>query len=184
MRRSLIRRLARDETGVSAVEFALIAPVMILFYAGMVDLCQGYMAVRRTSHVAASVADLTAQSRDITKADIDNVFLVGPSIMAPFAPASLEQRVSSVSRDTTTKYTVNWSRSWAASGGSGALSGRLTVADADIPADLLPVGSSIIIAEARYTYASPFQRFLPSASFTRRAYLNPREVTQIACTDC
>ena len=73
MRRSLMRRLARDETGVSAVEFALIAPVMILFYAGMVDLCQGYMAVRRTSHVAASVADLTAQSRDITKADIDKV---------------------------------------------------------------------------------------------------------------
>ncbi|KAK0342675.1 hypothetical protein LTR94_021434 [Friedmanniomyces endolithicus] len=94
-----LTQLARDETGVSAVEFALIAPVMILFYAGMVDLCQGYMAVRRTSHVAASVADLTAQSRDITKADIDNVFLVGPSIMAPFAPASLEQRLGGLGRE-------------------------------------------------------------------------------------
>ena len=184
MRRSLIRRLARDETGVSAVEFALIAPVMILFYAGMVDLCQGYMAVRRTSQTAASVADMISQSHQITKADINNVFLVGPSIMAPFASTSLEQRVSSVSRDTTTKYTVNWSRSWTASGAGGALSGALSVADAAIPADLLPVGSSIIIAEARYTYASPFQRFLPSITFTRRAYLNPREAVLIPCSDC
>jgi Flp pilus assembly protein TadG len=59
--------LAGDVRGVSAVEFALIAPVMILFYAGMVDLCQGYMALKRTSH-ASAVADLASQSRSMTKA--------------------------------------------------------------------------------------------------------------------
>ena len=82
MSRSLIRRLAGDESGVSAVEFALIAPVMLLFYAGMVDLCQGYMALKRTSHAASAVADLVSQSRTITKADINSIFEVGPAIMA------------------------------------------------------------------------------------------------------
>lgn len=185
MRSALFRRLARDETGVSAVEFALIAPVMILFYAGMVDLCQGYMAYRRTSQVAATVADMTAQSRSVTAADLDKIFDVGPALMAPFKRATMEQRVASVQRETATKYKLNWSRSWAADGGGGgALTGPLDIAGAKIPADLLPVGSSVIVAEAHYRYESPFKQFLPSVAFTRRAYLNPREANVIPCTGC
>lgn len=186
MSRSLIRRLAGDESGVSAVEFALIAPVMLLFYAGMVDLCQGYMALKRTSHAASAVADLVSQSRTITKADINSIFEVGPAIMAPFASTSMEQRISSVTRVSANKYTLNWSRSWTPDGGAGTKMNKpLVIAAAGIPADMFPAdGDSIIVAEAYYKYSSPFQQFLPAAEFTRRAYLNPREATVITCSDC
>ncbi|WAC60481.1 TadE/TadG family type IV pilus assembly protein [Brevundimonas sp. SL130] len=179
--RRLLRRLAGDERGVSAVEFALIAPVMILFYAGLVDLCQGYMALKRTSHVAATVADLASQSTALTATDVDNIFDAGPDIMAPFNSTALEQRISSVTRVSSSTYKVDWSRS---SKSTGALSGDLTVAGAKVPADLLADGESVIIAEAAYTYASPFQQFLPEFRFERRALLEPRRTAVITCSTC
>ncbi|MDO9608879.1 MAG: pilus assembly protein [Brevundimonas sp.] len=186
MIRSFIRRLARDERGVSAVEFALIAPIMFVFYAAMADLCQGYMAFRRVSHTASAVADLVSQSRTITKGDIDNIFDVGPLILSPFAPASMEQRVASVTRVTSTKYQLDWSRSWAAPGTADrTLNAPLDIAGAEIPPALLTVnGASIIVSETAYTYKSPFQAFLPEVKFLRRAYLAPREATVIPCSDC
>ncbi|GLK49025.1 pilus biosynthesis protein TadE [Brevundimonas intermedia] len=179
--RKLLRRLAGDERGVSAVEFALIAPVMILFYAGLVDLCQGYMALRRTNHVAAAVADLAAQSTVLTATDVDGIFEAGPGIMAPFNSTDLEQRISSVTRVSASSYKVDWSRS---SKTTGALSGDLTVAAAKVPDDMLANGESVIIAEVAYTYASPFQQFLPEFRFERRALLEPRRSAVITCTTC
>lgn len=180
MRRSLFRRLAGDVRGVSAVEFALIAPVMILFYAGLVDLCQGYMALKRTNHVAATVADLVSQSAVLTPAQINKIFDVGPVLMTPFASSALEQRVSSVTRSTSTQYKIDWSRSTVA---SGDLSGSLPVASANVPTGMLDVGESVIIAETAYTYQSPFQQFLPLIRFKRRALLEPRG-TSVACPTC
>jgi Flp pilus assembly protein TadG len=180
MPRSLLRRLKNDERGVSAVEFALIAPVMIVFYAGLVDLCQGYMALKRTTHVAAMVADMASQSATLTKSQIDKIFEIGPAIMTPFASTSLEQRVSSVTRVSSTKYTVNWSRSY---GGSGSLSGALTAGNVNLPTDLLANGESILIGESAYTYNSIFQKFLPTVRFQKRALIQPRG-TSTTCSDC
>ena len=67
-KRSLIRRLTGDERGVSAVEFAMLAPVLIAFYMGMTEFCQGFMAQKRMSHVSAMVADLVAQEETIAPA--------------------------------------------------------------------------------------------------------------------
>jgi Flp pilus assembly protein TadG len=176
-----LKQLAADDRGVSAVEFALIAPVMILFYAGMADLCQGYMALKRTSHVAAAIADLASQSTVLTASEVDGIFEAGPSLMAPFASGSLEQRISSVTRVSSTKYQVDWSRS---SKSTGALAGDLAVADAEVPDGMLDDGESVIIAEAAYVYQSPFQRFLPEIRFQRRAILEPRRSAVITCADC
>jgi Flp pilus assembly protein TadG len=180
MPRSLFRRWKNDERGVSAVEFALVAPVMILFYAGLVDLCQGYMALKRTSHVAAMIADMASQSGNLTKSQIDDIFEIGPAIMTPFASASLEQRVSSVTRISSTKYKVDWSRSY---GAPGSLSGALTAANVSLPADVLANGESILIGESAYTYNSLFQMFAPTIRFQKRALIQPRG-TSTTCSDC
>jgi Flp pilus assembly protein TadG len=39
----------RDRRGVSAVEFALIAPVLVIFYCGLAELTQAMMAQRRSA---------------------------------------------------------------------------------------------------------------------------------------
>ena len=59
-----IRRFGRDRRGVSAVEFAFIAPVMIGLYLGCVEISDGVGADRKVSLTAAALANLTAQATD------------------------------------------------------------------------------------------------------------------------
>ncbi|GAW41905.1 TadE-like protein [Brevundimonas sp. SH203] len=173
-----LRTLARDTRGVAAVEFAFLAPILILFYFGMVEFCQGYMALKRTGHVASMVADLTSQNDKVTKAQLDDIFAIGDQIIKPFSKTPLTQRVSSITRVNATTYRVDWSV------GRG-MSTKLTVADAKIPSDMLAVNESVIVAEANYDYSSPFDLVAPYVTrFERVAYLRPRTADVIACTNC
>ncbi|OWY58885.1 pilus assembly protein TadE, partial [cyanobacterium TDX16] len=88
MRRGVFSRLGRDERGVSAVEFALLAPVLIAFYFGMAEFCQGFMAQKRMGHVSAMVADLVAQEDTVAIANLDDIFDIGGLIMKPFPTAA------------------------------------------------------------------------------------------------
>jgi len=172
------RMLALDTRGVAATEFAFLAPILIIMYFSMVEYCQAYMALKRTDHVAAMVADLTSQNDRITKAQMGDVFAIGNVIMSPFAATTLRQRVSSVTRVGTNSYRVDWSI------GDG-ITNKLTVAEAKIPADMLAANESVIIAEANYDFDSPFDQIAPSATrFKRMAYLRPRTTDLIVCTDC
>jgi Flp pilus assembly protein TadG len=46
---SFLNRWRRDRRGVSAVEFAFIAPVLILFYFGVAELCSALLAWSRNA---------------------------------------------------------------------------------------------------------------------------------------
>ncbi len=72
-RRGLIARLMGDEGGVSAVEFAMIAPIIIAIYFGLAEFCQGFMAQKRMGHVSAMVADLVAQEETVATTNLDDL---------------------------------------------------------------------------------------------------------------
>lgn len=80
LERHVWKRLARDTRGVAAIEFAFLAPVLIVMYFAMVEYCQAYMALKRTDHVAAMVADLTSQNDKFVKSQIEDVFAIGDVI--------------------------------------------------------------------------------------------------------
>jgi Flp pilus assembly protein TadG len=177
MSRTLFRRLAGDERGVSAVEFALLAPLLIAFYLGMAEFCQGYMAQKRMGHVSAMVADLIAQEEAVSTANIDDIFAIGGLIMKPFSITPLQQRVSSVTRTgSTTK--VDWSR------GRGMVA-RTVGSTITLPADLLADGQSVIVSESTYDYDSPADYLMPSITrFSHTYYLRPRTVDKTTCSNC
>ena len=55
-------RAAQDERGISAVEFALILPIMISMYLGAVEFGHALTIDRRVTSVASSAADLAEGS--------------------------------------------------------------------------------------------------------------------------
>ena len=55
--RLTLRSFRRDEDGVAAVEFAIIAPLLILTYLGVLELSQGFQASRKVSLYARAAAD-------------------------------------------------------------------------------------------------------------------------------
>ena len=177
MRRGVFSRLSRDERGVSAVEFALLAPVLIAFYFGMAEFCQGFMAQKRMGHVSAMVADLVAQEESVATANLDDIFDIGGLIMKPFATAALKQRVSSVTR-TSGVARVDWSR------GDG-MTARAVNSTITLPTDLIANGESVIVSEATYDYDSPVDYFMPGITqFSHIYYLRPRTVDKTLCSNC
>ena len=177
MRLRLFRRLAGDERGVSAVEFAMLAPVLIAFYFGMAEFCQGFMAQKRMGHVSAMVADLIAQEEEVSAAAVDDIFQIGGLIMKPFPTTALKQRVSSVTR-TSGIAKVDWSR------GSG-MDPREANSTITLPDDLVTEGESVIVSEATYDYDSPVDYLMPAVTqFSHIYYLRPRTVDRTTCPNC
>ena len=172
---ALLRRLRHDRRGVSAVEFALIAPVMILFYFGMAELTQGMMAQRRTSHIASAIGDLVTQSNSITNDQITDIFTIASAIMKPFPGGNaIKIRVTSITVDATGKAKVDWS--------DGQVMTPATVgAVVTLPDGLVGNGETVIKAESEYVYVSPSNFVMPSGTtFKETFYLRPRKSDTIS----
>lgn len=98
-------RLRGDERGIAAVEFALILPLMLMIYMGLVELSRGMRAAQKLDLVAHTLADLTAQQltggqntgqAGLTEADITSVFSAANTLMAPLPVANLRMTISEV----------------------------------------------------------------------------------------
>lgn len=174
LRKSLFARLRDDPRGVSAVEFALLAPVMIAFYFGLAEFCQGYMAQKRMGHASAVVADLVAQSDAIKSSQMMDMFSVGDLVMKPFSSTPLKQRASSLTRDANDVVKVDWSQ------GSG-MAARTTGTTVVIPDGLIEKGESVIMTEVTYDYDSPVDYLMPAITrFSQTYYLRPRTVDKVS----
>lgn len=168
-----LKSLIKDRRGTAAVEFAFVAPVMILMYYGLAELTQGMMADRRAAHVASAIGDLVAQDTQINTAEMNDIFKVGEAIIAPFPTNGLSMRVTSLRKDSTGAIQVMWSKS---SGTMGVLSSVSSV-----PAGLIANNESLILAESSYVYNSATRKALPNAlTFTQKYYLKPRKTAQVA----
>lgn len=77
-----LRNLSRDETGVTAVEFAFVAPVMFLLLGGLLEL--GYVAFARSTlessilvaSRASKVAECPAQNAELIRAELADAMSV------------------------------------------------------------------------------------------------------------
>lgn len=184
----MLRRLAslvtlkaffKDKRGVSAIEFAFVAPVLITAYLGLAELTLGMMASRRTSHLAATVGDLAAQSESLSLANVNDLFAIGASMMQPFSTSGtvLKMRISSVKMDTDNTAKVRWSK------GSNEADYADGKAIASITTSQIAVGESLIMTEVEYDYDSPLANFLPgNTKFTATFYHHPRNGAEVTKT--
>jgi Flp pilus assembly protein TadG len=104
-----ISRFTRDRRGVSAVEFAIIAPMMIGLYVGCVEISDGVAADRKVSLTAATVANLASEVSTINTAGMTNILDASSAIMAPFSAGNLKITLSCLSVDKNNVATVKWS---------------------------------------------------------------------------
>jgi Flp pilus assembly protein TadG len=77
------RRFVTERSGVSAVEFALVAPVMILLFMGTIELPRAYTTGQHANRAARSMADLISRT-SLTAQEVDGVYTTGRSMMAPY----------------------------------------------------------------------------------------------------
>jgi len=175
--RGRLKGFWRDQRGVSAVEFAFIAPVLVVMYCGLAELTQAMMAQRRLSNIASSIGDLAAQTSQLTDARRTDIFTIGNTIMAPYPTTALRMCLVSVTSDASGKDTVDWSENYNSHANCPAKNTVLT----NVPVGVLPASQSVIMAKASYAYTSPIKFVMPNAiNFYRTFYLRPRKSETVA----
>ncbi len=160
--------LRRDQRGVSAVEFAMLLPLMVTLYLGAVEISQGVSINRKVTLTARTVADLASQVSSINNSDMTNLLNAASSVVAPFAVNQLKVTVSAVSIDANGIAKVSW---------SDTLNGtkRTVNSTVTLPAALSVPNSQLIWSEVSYNYVPTIGYVISGAlNLTDRIYMRPR----------
>lgn len=145
---------AQDDHGVSAVEFALILPVILILLIGMVDINEALTVYRKMRQISSTVSDLVAQRSEVTTAEITMTLQGSASLLAPYDTANLDI-VLSVVNVAQQGQTVAWSRAYQTGAEmTGAIPGF------PVPAALVENGVQIVAVRVDYTFETLFSGLL------------------------
>jgi Flp pilus assembly protein TadG len=136
--------LWRDCSGVVAIEFAIVVPVMLVAFFGTVEFCSAVAVDRKVGIMARTLSDLTSQNTAVTDAQLTNIFNASTQIMAPYATTPLQSTISELYVDPNTLVArVQWSQ--------GA-NMRAIGSPVAIPTALKVAGAYMIYSEVAYRY--------------------------------
>jgi Flp pilus assembly protein TadG len=105
------RRLAAEQGGAAAIEFALLLPLMLTLYISGVEISQAVSADRKVTLIAHTVSDLVAQaSVPLAASDMTNILAAGRVVLTPYSPSNMSVIVSQLSIDANGNAWVDWSQ--------------------------------------------------------------------------
>jgi len=172
----LLERFARDGRALSAVEFALILPLMVTLFLGGTELSQAIAVKRKTVLVNRTVADLVAQDSTITNTEMTAIFGASAAVVAPYSSTNLKIVVSQLQIDSNGVAKVyQWSQPY-------QTTARTVNSTVTIPTGLNIPNTYLIMAETSYTYTPPIGYTITGPiTLTDVMYLRPRLTTTISC---
>ena len=175
-----LTRLRRDTHGVSAVEFAILVPLMLLLFIGGTQVTEAITIKRKITLVARTIGDLVTQDTSVTNAEMTAIFDAARAVAAPYPTTPLRVIVSSVSIDAAGVAKIAWSDS------SPTGYARTANSTVTLPTGLNVANTTLIWAESSYTY-TPVVAFTMFSStntgaynLTDQIYMRPRQVNSIA----
>ncbi len=179
-----LRDILRDRQGVGGVEFALVAPMLLVLYLMSFELTMGFSVAKKTSMASSAIADIVAREEKVTKAFLVTMPDVAKAIFVPYPPNNLLIKVTAIKIDSTKAAKVAWS--WSSTGVVPYAVGTTP----PVPADLLVADTFLIRSELSVSHE--LMTYLPglvsggtkSLTIYREFYYRQRLGTEITCTDC
>lgn len=188
-RGGLIGRFAGNQRGVSAVEFALCLPVMLLLYLGGIEISQAVSADRKVTLLARSVGDLVAQQSAVTTTDVGNIFSAASAILYPF-PLSrngstvVTMQVSEIWTDVTspTDPTPVSKFEWKCSSVSGSpVTASCAAATETVTVPAAELKTATVMAVVTYTWTPTIAyEMVGPISLSQTLYMRPRLSPHVA----
>ncbi len=178
--------LRRSQRGVGALEFALLAPVLVTSIAGLAAMSQAIRAKMLLTSAASSIASMVAVHHAVTGGSSGTLhdFCTGAQlIMQPYAAAGLSMAIASYTLQpgTTANPGPTASKDWENDSSCQGSAGSLASTGSDLATPLLVGnGDSVIIVQASYSFTSPYISILPSLALTQIAYSRPR-YSRVTC---
>jgi Flp pilus assembly protein TadG len=146
-----LRQFSGDDRGVSAVEFGLLAPMIVGLYLGAVVFSQGITLQRKTTLAAHAVADLVSQSIAINNdSEMASILNAVDRIIEPYPKTNFKIMVSQVTIDAQGVAKIQWSdsRNWTPRA-------KDQIVTTDIPASFRACAAApcyLLWGEAEYAY--------------------------------
>lgn len=150
-----LRKIRSDTSGVSAIEFVLIFPILVALLAGTVDFGQALMVSRKMNQIAGTLGDMVSQQSGWTSSEINAIIAGSATIIQPFSQTNLTIQVAvvDVASDLTTK--VNWAKAY----NTTALA-KNAASPVAISTDIAEAGVQLITVKATYDLTTPFSTLL------------------------
>jgi Flp pilus assembly protein TadG len=152
-----IFRLRDDVAGVSAVEFAILLPIMLLLFVGGTQWTEAITIKRKVQLVARTIGDLVSQDTGINDAEMAGIFSASSAVIQPFPSAgTLQVIVSRVDIDANGNAKIGWSDS-SPSGSARGVNSPVTLPwTAGTIKNTMNMANTVLVwAEATYTYTPP-----------------------------
>jgi Flp pilus assembly protein TadG len=166
--------LWRDCSGIAATEFAVIVPVMLVLFFGVVEFSTAVAVDRKVTLVARTVSDLVSQNTTATTAQVAGYLGYGTLVMsqyaqAPYSASTLHSTVSELFVDPNTHTAkVQWSNGYSV---------RPTGQVVTIPTALKVDGTYLIFSEVSYLYTPTVGYVMGSGgvNLSDVSYTRPRQ---------
>ena len=151
-----LRRLIGEREGISLIEFAFMAPILVTLLIGSFEIARFVLLNQKLNRLASNSSDLVTRSETMSEAELDNIFAAGEFITSPFRIGDngvvIISSVSNPGPNDTTPPVVNWqqrSNPAAPFPSDIGVEGGL----ASLPTGVtLRVGQDIIISEVIYDF--------------------------------
>jgi Flp pilus assembly protein TadG len=195
-----MRRFVEDRRGVGAIEFAIVAPLMIMTYIGAFEISVAVSLSRKVNRASSTVSDLLTRSKTTNTTTLASMKDVTRNIIAPFPQDYYTLKITGIAVDADGNATIAWSRGWTrAEGGGedGEDSGEMEVeifagtkGDAvTLPKEMDAKNTFIVRTEFTVQYkillmAPGLSSELRSLPLERTSFFRQREGDGITCSDC
>jgi Flp pilus assembly protein TadG len=166
----------RDRSGIAATEFAVIVPLMLVLFFGVVEFSTGVAVDRKVTLVARTLSDLVSQNTSVTDTQFTNFFNAGTQVMSqyaqpPYSSSTLHSTISELYVDPNSHTAkVQWSKGFAV---------RSIGSNVTIPTALKIDGTYLIFSEVSYLY-TPTVGYVMGQSgvnLSDVSYTRPRQST-------
>jgi Flp pilus assembly protein TadG len=158
----------RDPRGVSAVEFALLLPMMLTLYITGTEISNAVAIDRKVSITARTVADLVSRSTTVSTGDMTDILAAASAVIAPYSATRIIVTVSQVYTDNNGNTTVTWSCTF--QGTARTVGQPLT-----LPSQLVTNNSYLIWGEAQFSYTPPIGYVISGTlNLKDQIYMAPR----------
>jgi Flp pilus assembly protein TadG len=187
-------RLWRDERGIAAIEFALVVPLMLVMYLGTLEISAAVAINKKTSRVAATVADLVTQQTAVNTTILDDILKIGESVLFPYTADKPDIWITAINVDSS--YPEGGKVAWSRRYNKGTFqAGAPANDDTFVPTDLRIDGTFLIRVDAGLDYI-PVTNWLIGESIgtvkngvgviemSERYYMRPRLGDDITCPNC
>jgi Flp pilus assembly protein TadG len=162
-------RLSADTSGIAAVEFAMLVPLMLMIFFGTIQISTAVAVDRKVSLSARTLSDLISQAASVTSTDFSNAFGITTAILSPYATTTNNPLKAKITEIYITPITLAPKIVWSNATSNTTAHSCTDSSTLTVPAALLIGDTYLVLSEATYNY-QPIAGYDIKAGFVSTTY--------------